>query len=49
MKPKVKISVALARSSLAPQAGDAEIADKQLSAWQSVEVPYKNLKKGCPK
>lgn len=49
MKPKVKVSVALARSSLAPQADDAEIADKRLSDWQTVEVPYKNIKKGCPK
>jgi hypothetical protein len=49
MKPKVKVSVALARSSLAPQANDAEINDKRLSDWQTVELPYKNLKKGCPK
>jgi hypothetical protein len=47
MKPKVKISVALARSSLAPQADDNEINNKRLSDWQTVEVPYKNLKKGC--
>ncbi len=49
MKDKVKVSVALARSSLAPQANDAEISDKRLSDWQTVELPYKNLKKGCPK
>jgi hypothetical protein len=47
MKPKVKVSVALARSSLGPQADDAEINNKRLSDWQTVEVPYKNLKKGC--
>lgn len=47
MKDKVKVSVALARSSLSPQAGDAEIDDKRLSDWISVELPYKNLKKGC--
>ena len=47
MKPKVKVSVALARSSLAPQADDAEIDNKRLSDWQTVELPYKNLKKGC--
>ena len=49
MKDKVKVSVALARSSLAPQANDAEINDKRLSDWQNIELPYKNLKKGCPK
>jgi hypothetical protein len=47
MKPKVKVSVALARSSLGPQADDAEINNKRLSDWQSVELPYKNVKKGC--
>jgi hypothetical protein len=49
MKDKVKVSVLLARSSLAPQADDAEINDKRLSDWQTVELPYKNVKKGCPK
>jgi hypothetical protein len=48
MKPKVKVSVALARSSLTPQADDAEINNKRLSDWQTIELPYKNLKKGCP-
>ncbi len=47
MQPKVKVSVALARSSLAPQADDAEIADKRLSDWQTTELPYKNIKRGC--
>jgi hypothetical protein len=47
MKPKVKVSVALARSSLGPQADDAEINNKRLSDWQSVELPYKNVKRGC--
>ena len=47
MKPKVKVNVALARSSLAPQADDAEINNKRLSDWQTVELPYKNIKKGC--
>ena len=49
MKPKVKVTLALARSSLAPQADDAEIADKRLSDWITTELPYKNIKKGCPK
>lgn len=49
MKDKVKVSLALARSSLAPQADDAEIADKRLSDWLNIELPYKNQKKGCPK
>lgn len=47
MKSKVKISVALARSSLSPTADDNEIAGKILSDWVSTEVPYKNVKKGC--
>lgn len=49
MKDKVEVSLALARSSLAPQADDAEIADKRLSDWLNIELPYKNQKKGCPK
>lgn len=47
MKGKVKVSVALARSSLSPQAGDAEIGQKRLSDWVSTEVEIKNPKKGC--
>lgn len=47
MKSKVKVSVALARSSLNSMADDAEIQNKVISDWATVEIPYKNLKKGC--
>ena len=47
MKGKVKVSVALARSSLSPQAGDGEINEKRLSDWVTTEVEIKKPKKGC--
>ena len=47
MKGKVKVTVALARSSLSPQAADAEINEKRLSDWVTTEVVIKNPKKGC--
>jgi hypothetical protein len=47
MKGNVKVTVALARSSLSQQAGDAEINDKRLSDWVTTEVAIKNPKKGC--
>jgi len=47
MKSKVKVSVALARSSLNSSADDAEIQNKVISDWATVEIPFKNLKKGC--
>ena len=47
IKGKVKISVALARSSVNPQAGDAALNGKLLSDWQSVEVTYKNPHPKC--
>lgn len=49
MKDKVKVSVALVRSSLSPSPEDGEIDAKRLSDWATTEVPYKNLKKGCPR
>jgi len=42
MNGKVKISVALARSSLTNQAGDAEVDQKRLSDWLDGEVTFKN-------
>jgi hypothetical protein len=39
---KVKISVALARSSLTNQAGDSEVDQKRLSDWLDGEVTFKN-------
>ena len=47
MNGKVKVSAALAWSSLSPQAGDAEINQKRLSDWATTEVVIKNPKKGC--
>ena len=47
MKGKVKVTVAMARSSISPQAGDAEIDEKRVSDWVTTEVEIKKPKKGC--
>jgi hypothetical protein len=47
MKGKVKLSVALARSSLSNQARDAEIDAKRLSDWLPIEVVFKNPHPTC--
>lgn len=47
IKGKVKISVALARSSLTSQAGDAEVDNKRLSDWLPIELAYKNPHPKC--
>jgi hypothetical protein len=47
VKGKIKISVALARSSLSSQAGDAEVDAKRLSDWLSTEVVFKNPHPAC--
>ena len=47
MKGKVKVTLALARSSLSPQAGDGEINEKRLSEWVTTEVAIDKPKKGC--
>lgn len=47
IKGKVKISVALARSSLSPQAGDSEVDVKRLSDWLPTEVVFKNPHPKC--
>jgi hypothetical protein len=47
IKGKIKISVALARSSLSSQAGDAEVDAKRLSDWLPIEVAFKNPHPGC--
>lgn len=47
VKGKVKISVAIARSSLNPQAGDAELDEKRLSDWLPIEVVFKNPHPAC--
>lgn len=47
MKGKVKINVALVRSSISPQAGDAEVNTKRLSDWLPIELPFKNPHPKC--
>jgi hypothetical protein len=47
VKGKIKISVAFARSSLASQAGDAEVDAKRLSDWLPIEVVFKNPHPTC--
>jgi hypothetical protein len=47
IKGKVKISVALARSSLSNQADDDEVNEKRLSDWLPAEVAFKNPHPGC--
>ncbi len=44
---KVNISLALARSSLNPQAGDAEVDAKRLSDWLPTEVVFKKRNPRC--
>lgn len=47
VKGKIKISVALARSSLTNRAGDAEVDNKRLSDWQTTDVEFKNPHPKC--
>lgn len=47
MKGKVKIKLALARSSLTPQATDDELNEKRLSDWLPVELVFKNPHPNC--
>ena len=47
MHGKVKLTVALARSSLSSQPGDAELNNKRLSDWMPVEVDFKNPHPKC--
>jgi hypothetical protein len=47
MKGKVKLTVALARSSLSSQASDAEVDVKRLSDWLPIEVVFKNPHPKC--
>lgn len=47
IKGKVKVSIALARSSLTSQAGDSEVDNKRLSDWLPIEVQYKNPHPKC--
>lgn len=47
MKGKVKISVALAKSSLSPQPKEAELNNKRLSDWMPVELDFKSTHPKC--
>ncbi|MFZ0394447.1 MAG: hypothetical protein WCF17_04510 [Terracidiphilus sp.] len=47
IKGKVKLTVALARSSLSMTADDTEIDEKLLSDWTPIEVVFKNLHPKC--
>ncbi len=47
VKGKVKITVALTRSTLSSTAGDSEIDDKRLTDWLPVELVFKNPQPGC--
>ena len=47
MKGTVKVSVALVRSSIKPDADDAEINAKRLSDWLPTEVVFKNPHPKC--
>lgn len=46
IKGKVKVSIALARSSLNGRAGTAEVDSKRLSDWQQTELTVGGTKKG---
>lgn len=46
---KVNLSIALARSSLNPQAADADVDKKRLSDWLPSEIEYKNPHTKCKK
>ena len=47
VKGKIKITVAIARSSLTNQATDAELDSKRLSDWLPIEVVFKNPHPHC--
>lgn len=47
MKGKVNVSVALARSSLSPQAASSEVDEKRLSDWLPLVVDFKNPHGKC--
>ena len=44
---KVKLTVALARSSLSSRPGDAELNNKRISDWMPIEVDFKNPHPKC--
>ena len=44
---KVKLTIALARSSLSSHPSDAELTNKRLSDWMPIEVDFKNPHPKC--
>jgi hypothetical protein len=47
VKGNLKITVALAQSSLSSTAGDGEIDDKRITDWLPVNLVFKNPHPGC--
>jgi hypothetical protein len=47
VKGKVKVTVALTRSTLSSTAGDAEIDNKRLTDWLPIDLVFKNPIPGC--
>ena len=47
VKGKIKLSVAMARSSLTSHASDDEVNSKLLSDWLPIDLDFKNPKPGC--
>jgi len=47
VKGKVKVTVALTRSTLSSTAGDSEIDDKRLTDWLPIDLVFKNPVPGC--
>lgn len=47
VKGKLKVTVALTRSSLSSTAGDAEIDSKLLTTWLPIDLVFKNPQPGC--
>jgi hypothetical protein len=48
MKGSAKVKVVLVRSSIKPDADDAEIDEKRLSDWLPIDVVFKNPHPKCP-
>jgi hypothetical protein len=47
IKGKIKITVAIAKSSLSSQPTESELDTKRLSDWLPIEVVFKNPHGGC--
>jgi hypothetical protein len=47
IKGSIKLSVALAKSSLTPHPSDAELTSKRLSDWLPIDAPFKNPHPKC--